>query len=98
MKVLHWTELPGNKYSLKLHPAMLESYFFAEQTVRRVGVKRSEIPERLKIHYDRDYVFAKLLINVIEALKIKSLDELIVLMTEVWDETQHLNHEQFKAR
>lgn len=78
---------------------MLDSCFFAEQTIRRIGVKRSEAPERLKVHYDRDYAIAKLSISVIEALKIESLENLIALMTEVWNETQNTNldYEQFKA-
>lgn len=90
MKVLHWSELPGNKYLLKLDPAMLENCFFAEQTIRRIGVPRSQAPERIRVNYDRDYVISKLSI-AIEALKIKSQEELIELMMNVWDEGQNTN-------
>lgn len=91
MKVLHWSELPGNKYSLKLDPAMLEGSFFAEQTIRQVGVKRTEEPERIKVHYDRDYVITKLLMQVIQPLKIDSSEELIALMMDVWYESHNTN-------
>lgn len=99
MKVIHWSELPGNKYLLKLDPAMLESCFFSEQTIRRVGLRRSESPERVKVHYDRDYVVAKLLRDMIAPLRVESLEELIALATEVWNESQNTNldYDNYKA-
>ena len=90
MKVLHWSELPGNKYLLKLDPAMLENSFCTEQTIRQVGVKRSQAPEKIKVHYDRDYVTSKLLIAIV-ALKIQSKEDLLNLMMDVWDERQNTN-------
>lgn len=96
MKVLHWSELPGNKYLLKLDPAMLKNCFFAEQTIRRIGVPRSQAPERIRVHYDRDYVIAKLAI-AIEALKLGSQKDLIELITDVWNEGQNTNYDNYKA-
>lgn len=95
MKVLHWSELPGNKYSLKIDSAMLNNCFFAEQSVRRVGSKRSDPPQKFYVHYDRDYVIKKIFIDVIEPLKITSVEELIALVTDCWQEG--LGHENYKV-
>lgn len=99
MNVLHWSELPGNKYSLKLDPAMLENSFFAEQTIRKIGIKRNEPTERLRVHYDRDYAIAKIFNDVIKPLKIVSVEELIALITDCWEESQNagLDYESYKA-
>lgn len=99
MKVLHWSELPGNKYLLKLDPAMLENRFFTEQTIRQVGVSRSESPVTTRVHYDCDYAITKILRDVLQPLKIDSLEQLLALMTEVWNESQntHLDYESYKA-
>ncbi len=99
MKVLHWTELPGNKYLKKLEPAMLKNRCFVEQTIRQVGMKRSEAPEKVKVHYDQDYVATKLSIDLIEPLKISELDQLIELVTNVWNvnNNTNLDYENYKA-
>ena len=98
MKVLHWSELPGNKYLLKLDPVMLENCFFAEQTIGKIAVLRSQAPERIRVHYDRDYVIAKLL-SAIVTLKIESTEQLIELMIDVWDQRQNTNlsYDNYKA-
>lgn len=98
MNRLHWMDLPGNKYLRKLEPRMLKNRCVVEQTIRQVGVKRSEAPEIVEVFYDRDYVVTKLLIDVIQPLKIASLEQLIALVTDCWNESQNTNLDYDKQK
>lgn len=97
MNQIRWVDLPGNKYLKKLEPEMLKNCCQTKQTIRQVGIKRCELPKEVEVIYDRAYVIARLKLDVIEALKIQSLEALITLMTEAWNETQNLDYEQLKA-
>lgn len=86
MHRIHWTDLPGNKYLKKLEPDMLKNRCVATQTIRQIGVRRDSVPETIEVFYDRDYVTTKLLIDVIQPLHIDSLERLVALVTDAWNE------------
>jgi len=91
MELIHWADLPGNKYLKKLQPTMLQNRCVVRQKIRQVGIKRSEAPKDVGVFYDRDYVVTRLLIDVIEPLKIDSLDQLTALVTDCWNESKNTN-------
>lgn len=88
MNRIHWTDLPGNKYLKKLEPNMLKNRCVAVQTIRQVGISRDEIRKEVEVFYDRDYVLTKLLVDVIYPLHIDSLERLIALVTDAWNEIE----------
>lgn len=79
-------DLPGNKYLKKLEPSMLQNRCIAKQTIRTIGTKRGEVPRETGVFYDRDYVLTRLAIDVIVPLEIDSLERLIALVTDAWNE------------
>ncbi|MGL4617761.1 MAG: hypothetical protein ACRCZS_01700 [Chroococcidiopsis sp.] len=85
---IHWTDLPGNKYLKKLEPDMLKNRCVVVQTIRQVGINRSELRKEVEVFYDRDYVLTKLLVDVIYPLHIDSLERLIALVTDAWNEIE----------
>jgi len=85
MNRIHWTELPGNKYLKKLEPSMLKNRCVVQQTIREIGVSRKKAPRAVEVFYDRDYVLARLEVDVISALDIDSLEQLIALVTDAWN-------------
>ncbi len=86
MNRIHWTDLPGNKYLKKLEPSMLQNRCVVQQTIRQVGVSRNQAARKTEVFYDRDYVLARLEVDVINALDIDSLDRLIALVTDAWND------------
>lgn len=99
MKRIHWTDLPGNKYLKKIEPAMLKNRCIVRQTIKPIGNKRDSLPQKIEVFYDRDYVMARLLIDVIQPLQIDSLERLIALVTDAWNESKNtsLNYDEYKA-
>ena len=82
---IHWTELPGNKYLKKPEPAMLlPKGRYEKQEIRPVGRKRHEERQWLEVCYDRDYVFARVWLDVVEALNLPSLERVLELILDVW--------------
>lgn len=87
MKKISWRELPNNRYLKRLEPEMLSPEgFTAIQRVISVGKKQSEIPQKVAVHYDRDYVIHKLINDVVLPLKIASFEQLMALFQQLWDE------------
>jgi hypothetical protein len=87
MRKISWRELPNNKYLKKLESEMLlPKGFTAMQRVVVVGQKKSEIPQKIAVHYDRDYVMHKLVNDVILPLRIVTFGELEALIIELWSE------------
>lgn len=78
---------------------MLQNRCVVQQTIKQIGLKRKEAPRTVEVFYDRDYVLTRLLINVIAPLKIDSLERLIALVTDAWNESQIINYDydDFKA-
>lgn len=78
---------------------MLQNRCTVQQTIREIGIKRNEAPRVVEVFYDRDYVLTRLLIDVIAPLKIDSLERLIALVTDAWNESQVIygDYDEFKA-
>lgn len=90
MQRIHWMDLPGNKYLKKLDPLMLKNRCTIEQTIKQVRTRRNEAPKTVEVFYDRDYVMTKISIDVIAPLQIDSLECLIALVTDAWNDSQTL--------
>lgn len=95
MQRIHWMDLPGNKYLKKLEPDMLKNRCVVQQTIRQVGIKRKVAPETIEVFYDRDYVLARLEVDVISALDIDSLERLIALVTDAWNDNKLIEGAHF---
>ena len=79
---------------------MLSNRCVARQTIRQVGISRTELRKEVEVFYDRDYVLAKLLIDIIQPLNITSLERLIALVTDAWNEIEvikSVDYDQSKA-
>lgn len=87
MRTIYWQDLPGNKYLKKLEPGMINwSDCTRRQIIRPIGKKRFEDRETVYVTYDRHYVVSKIIVEILQPLQIKSLDELLKLMVAVWRE------------
>lgn len=65
---------------------LLPEGFTAMQRIVTVGKKQSEIPQKIAVHYDRDYVIQKLINDVILPLKIATFEQLMALFGQLWFE------------
>lgn len=84
MKQVYWLDLPRNKYLKKIEASMLAlEGCVIEQEFRILGKKRKE---RVKVIYDRDYVISKLHIEILQPLKIESLEQFLNLISGLWRE------------
>lgn len=89
MKQIYWLDLPGNKYLKKIEASMLTPQgCVVKQEIRLRGNSRLQQRELVEILYDRDYVISKLSIEVMEPLKIDSLEQFLNLISGLWREIQ----------
>lgn len=89
MKQVYWLDLPGNKYLKKIEASMLTPQgCVIRQEIRLRGNSRSQQRECVEILYDRDYVISKLTLEVLQPLKIDSLEQFLNLISGLWREIQ----------
>ena len=83
----HWTELFGNKFSLKLHSKMLTNVGFVSSRRGKLITQSSYDPNKqlLLVTFDKRFVIEWLIIKVIKPLKL-SKDDLIELIEESYNE------------
>ncbi|MGL5875769.1 MAG: hypothetical protein ACRC2R_25975 [Xenococcaceae cyanobacterium] len=80
---LHWNEVLGDPYTRSLSPLMLqEKGYSVDKLCRTVD---STEKKAYRITYDRGYVCSWMAKKVLKALHIKSKEDAIALMGEVWD-------------
>lgn len=79
---ISWQDLPGNKFSVSLKPAMpTEQGHIAMQKVRQAYKDAA----MCKVHYDREYVIEWLMSKLVKPLSIHGKEEVINLVSEAWE-------------
>ena len=86
IKPITWRELPGNKYSRGLHPAMLheEKYHKRMYLPLRQGDDRTYC----EVEYDKEYALRYLSKKVCEPFQILGLESLLELVKEAYEFSQ----------
>lgn len=55
-----------------------------KQEIRPVGRKRYEERQWLEVCYDKDYVFSRVWLDIVEALNLPSLERVLELILDMW--------------
>lgn len=87
LRVIHWKDLQGNKWSKSLHPAMLNpDGFRMTQKVRTTG-ESSYGGKYSVVVYDRKYVIGWLASKVIKPLSNEGIKGIVALIKEAFKNT-----------
>lgn len=85
---IHWTDATeGNKWLKRISPAMLVGEGVPEP--RFIKLPGAEEKEYVRVMYDRDYVFAKVVKELMEQMNFDTIQRCLLFMCDVWDFWQH---------
>lgn len=89
LPIVQWCEPNGNPYLRSLHPMMLSSEGLLEMKEVSLRDERgSRIPQKqwVRVKYDRTYVSAKIINDVLRPLGITQYNDFQKLISGVWKE------------
>lgn len=83
-KALHWTDAAqGNKWMQRISPAMLVGEGMPEP--RFIKVPGGIDKEMVRVFYDREYVYAKIVNELMNQMNFDTLQRCLLFMCDVWE-------------